>query len=60
MPTLGLPELVVLLVIVLAVFGAGKLPQVGRAAGQSIREFRNAVSDGGEDENNHHPTMQST
>ncbi|RME80048.1 MAG: twin-arginine translocase TatA/TatE family subunit [Caldilineae bacterium] len=45
MPNLGVPELIVLLVIVLAIFGAGKLPQVGRAVGQSLREFREAVSD---------------
>ncbi len=45
LPTLGMPELIVLLVIVLAIFGAGKLPHVGRAVGQSLREFREAVSD---------------
>lgn len=40
MPTLGAPELILVLVIVLVVFGAGKLPQIGNALGRSIREFR--------------------
>lgn len=40
---IGLPELLVILAICLVVFGAGKLPGVGRALGQSIREFRQAV-----------------
>lgn len=42
---LGPLELVVILVIVLIIFGAGKLPGVGRAIGQSITEFRKARSD---------------
>lgn len=36
----GLSELLVILVICLVIFGAGKLPGVGRALGQSIREFK--------------------
>ncbi|MFH1470039.1 MAG: twin-arginine translocase TatA/TatE family subunit [Pseudomonadota bacterium] len=42
MPTLGVPELLVILVIVLLVFGAGKLPTVGRALGDSLRAFKKA------------------
>lgn len=40
MPNIGLPEIAILLLIVLIIFGAGKLPQVGGALGKSIREFR--------------------
>ena len=43
MPHLGLPELLIILVIVVVIFGAGKLPQIGGAIGQSIREFRTAT-----------------
>ncbi|MFN8454864.1 MAG: twin-arginine translocase TatA/TatE family subunit [Anaerolineae bacterium] len=43
MPTLSMPELMIILVIVLIVFGAGRLPQVGRSIGQGIREFRQGV-----------------
>ena len=43
----GLPagsELILILVIVLIVFGAGKLPSVGRSLGQAITEFKESVS----------------
>ncbi len=40
MPRIGIPELILILVIVLIVFGAGKLPQIGGAVGKGIREFR--------------------
>ena len=39
MPSLGLPELIVILVIALVIFGPKKLPEVGRAIGTSIKEF---------------------
>ena len=37
---MGVPELVLILIIGLVIFGPGKLPGVGKALGQSIREFR--------------------
>ncbi len=40
MPRLGPWELIIILLIVLLVFGAGKLPQIGSAIGKSIREFK--------------------
>jgi sec-independent protein translocase protein TatA len=40
---IGTTELVVLLFIVMIVFGAGKLPQVGKSFGAAINEFKNAV-----------------
>jgi sec-independent protein translocase protein TatA len=43
---LGVPELVVVLVIVLVLFGPGKLPQAGAALGHAIREFRENISGG--------------
>ena len=39
----GVPELVLILVVALVVFGPGKLPEVGAAMGKSIREFRRAT-----------------
>jgi sec-independent protein translocase protein TatA len=39
---LGIGELLILLVIVLLVFGAGKLPQIGDALGKSIKNFKRA------------------
>ncbi len=41
---LGVAELVVILVIVLVIFGAGRLPQLGGSIGQTIRNFRREVS----------------
>lgn len=38
----GWPEALIILAIVLIIFGAGKLPQIGGAIGKSIREFRKA------------------
>lgn len=39
----GMPELIVILVIVLVVFGAGRLPEIGSALGKSIRNFKKAT-----------------
>lgn len=39
---IGIPELILILVVVLIVFGAGKLPEIGGAIGKGIREFRKA------------------
>ena len=45
---LGFPELALILVIGLVVFGPGKLPSVGGALGKSLREFKTAVREGEE------------
>lgn len=50
MPQIGVPELIIILVIVLIVFGAGKLADVGGALGRGIREFRKASSEAEEAE----------
>ena len=42
---LGVPELVLILIIGLVIFGPGKLPDVGKALGKSIREFKSASKD---------------
>ncbi len=41
---LGMSELVLVLVIALVVFGPGKLPEVGKAIGKGIQEFRQATA----------------
>jgi len=46
---IGLPELVVIFVIVLLIFGPRKLPDLARGIGQAIRGFKEAAEDGGED-----------
>ena len=42
---LGLPELLLILVIGLIFFGPGKLPDIGKALGKSMREFKQAVNE---------------
>jgi sec-independent protein translocase protein TatA len=42
---LGIPELLVILVIVRIIFGAGKLPELGEGLGKGIRNFRKATSE---------------
>ena len=48
------PEIIILLVIVLLVFGPGKLPEVGSAIGRGIREFKDATT------GNDRPTVTPT
>ena len=46
MPSLGWQELLLILVIVIIIFGVGKLPEIGGAMGKGIKEFRaNATDD---------------
>ena len=47
--SLGFPELLVILVIVIVIFGAGKLPQLGKGMGEGIKNFKNAVKSGAEE-----------
>ena len=42
---LGIPELILILVIALVVFGPKKLPEISKALGKSIKEFWNSTSD---------------
>ena len=39
---IGMPELIVILVIILIIFGAGKLPEIGGAIGKGIKNFKKA------------------
>jgi sec-independent protein translocase protein TatA len=45
-PNLGLPELLVILVIVILLFGVGKLPALGKGLGEGIKNFKDAMKDG--------------
>ena len=41
---IGAPELIIVLVVILIIFGVGRLPEVGGAIGKGLREFRKAQS----------------
>lgn len=45
MGQIGLPELIVILLVVIILFGAKKLPEIGSALGKAIREFKKAGKD---------------
>lgn len=42
---IGMPELLILLVIILVIFGAGRLPEIGSGLGKAIRGFKKGVSE---------------
>ena len=50
MPNIGLPEILIVLVIALIVFGPKRLPELGRSLGKGINEFKSSVSGEDEDE----------
>ena len=45
MPNIGAPELLIILVLVLLVFGGAKLPKLARSLGQAQREFKDGLSE---------------
>lgn len=45
MPNIGIPELILILVILLLLFGAKKLPELARSLGSSAKELRGAMKD---------------
>jgi len=51
---LGTSELIIILILVLIIFGAGKLPQVGKSLGQGLRNFKDGMKDGEKEENDKH------
>ena len=53
-PKLGMGELIVILLIVVVLFGANKLPQLGKGLGEGIRSFKKSF--GGEDDDKPTPT----
>ena len=53
LPRLGLPELVVILVIVILIFGANKLPQLGKGIGSAIKNFKEGMKDDPSDPADH-------
>ena len=42
----GIPELIIILMIIILIFGANRLPEIGRGIGKGIRNFEDATKDG--------------
>jgi sec-independent protein translocase protein TatA len=49
-PGIGLPEIIIVLVIVLVIFGPKRLPDLGRSLGNGMREFKDSVTGGNKDD----------
>ncbi len=47
--SLGVPELLLILLLVIIIFGAGKLPQLGKGLGEGIRNFKSAIRNDSEE-----------
>jgi sec-independent protein translocase protein TatA len=45
---IGMPELLIILVIILIIFGVGKLPEIGSALGKGIKNFKKSVNENNE------------
>jgi sec-independent protein translocase protein TatA len=50
MPGIGIPELIIVLVILLVIFGPKRLPGLGRSLGSGMREFKDSISGRSKDE----------
>ena len=50
MPSLGAPELIIIALVILLLFGATRLPKLGKSMGQSIKGFKDGLNDGSEDD----------
>ena len=50
MPNLGAPELIIIALVVLLLFGATRLPKLGKSMGQSISGFKQGLKEGEDDE----------
>ncbi len=59
MPGIGLPELIIVLVILLVIFGPKRLPGLGRSLGSGMREFKDSISGkgGSDDDDDEHPAL---
>ena len=51
---IGMPELIIILVIILIIFGAGKLPEIGAGMGKAIKNFKSASNEADKLEKENH------
>jgi sec-independent protein translocase protein TatA len=50
MPNLGAPELIIIALVILLLFGATRLPKLGKSMGQSIKGFKQGLNDDSDDD----------
>ena len=56
---IGLPEILVVLVIALIIFGPKRLPELGKSLGKGIREFRSSISGHDDEDEDEKPELES-
>jgi sec-independent protein translocase protein TatA len=59
MSNIGLPEIAIVLLIVLVIFGPKRLPQLGRSLGSGMREFKDAVTGKSKDDDDDSPELSA-
>ena len=59
MGSIGLPEIAIVLVIVLVIFGPKRLPQLGRSLGSGMREFKDAVTGKNKGDDDEHDAFEA-
>ena len=59
MAGIGIPELIIVLVILLVIFGPKRLPGLGRSLGSGMREFKDSVTGTSKDEDDDRPALQA-
>ena len=47
---IGIPELLIILAIIILIFGANRLPEIGRGIGKGIRNFKDSTKDGNDND----------
>lgn len=60
MPSIGAPELLIVLAIVVVLFGATRIGDIGKGLGRGIKEFRKELKEGDEDDKKKTDTVAST
>ena len=50
MPSLGVPELVIIFLIIIVLFGANRIPHIGKGLGEGIRNFKKGLNKGEEED----------
>lgn len=53
---IGLPEMLIILFIIVLIFGASRLPEIGKGIGSGIKNFKSSVKDAAADERPHKPS----
>jgi sec-independent protein translocase protein TatA len=56
---IGAPELIIVLLIVLLIFGGAKLPKLAKSMGQASKEFKKGLSEGADDDEDESPKTSS-